>query len=235
MSLLTMIQDVAEGLGLDSPSSVISNTDTSVVTLLRLAQREGRALQRRYDWQVLETEQTFTTTATTNQGALSTIVSAGDLDKILNDTLWDRTGNRPVYGSLSKQRYSTLEAVDTTGPIPEFHLRGGNLLTIPAPATGETWAFLYKSKFWCQSSGGTGQTAWAADTDTGILDEGLMALGIEWRYLKSKGFDYSEEFVEYERQVAEAMAGDKPRRTVNLAATEPTGPGYIIPDGDWPL
>lgn len=230
-----MIQDAAEGLGLSSPSSVISNPDQTVINLLRLAQREGKALHRRFNWQVLNSDQSFTTTATSNQGALTTIVTGGDFHKMLGDTLWNETGQRPVFGSLSAQRFQALDTVLTAGPFPEFHIRGGNLLTTPAPAAGETWSFTYKSANWCQDSGGTGQTAWAADTDTGILSEDLMALGIQWRYLKTKGFDYSEEHNEYERQVNDAMADDRPAQTLNMGAMRNVGPGVIVPEGSWDL
>ena len=69
MSLLTLCQDVAVMVGLNKPSSIINNTDSDAQKLLAIANMEGRALSRRYDWQLLVKETSFTTIAAGDQGA----------------------------------------------------------------------------------------------------------------------------------------------------------------------
>jgi hypothetical protein len=79
----------------------------------------------------------------------------------------------------------------------------------PVPTdNGAALVFEYVSTAWCQSSGGATQTLWEADTDTGILDEYLMTLGVRWRMMRRLGFSYAEELDEYEREVSKAMAKD---------------------------
>jgi len=78
----------------------------------------------------------------------------------------------------------------------------------PTPASGVSMVYEYVSKNWCQSSGGSGQTAWAADTDTGILDEYLIELDTLWRVLNRMGMAYAEEKEEAEQQIELALAGD---------------------------
>jgi hypothetical protein len=48
--------------------------------------------------------------------------------------------------------------------------------------------FEYQSTYFCQSSAGADQSAWAADTDVGVLDENLMELGVIWRFKKKNGW-----------------------------------------------
>ncbi len=236
MSLLTMIQDLTESLGIsEAPSVVITSTDPTVKTLLRLANKEGRDLSRRYDWEALTQEATFSTTNANLQGTLVSIAGSG-FNKIVSNTMWDRTNNRPIKGSISKQRWAQQEASNVAGPFSEYQIRDKSLYAIPAPGSSTaTWAFFYQSKYWCESSGGAGQREWLADDDVGVLDEELMSLGIEWRYLKSKGFDYSEEFNSYERRVQEAIVADRGHPVINLETTRVGGPGQLgMPEGNWP-
>ena len=67
------------------------------------------------------------------------------------------------------------------------------------------------------------------------MDEDLMSLGIEWRYLRAKGFDYSEEFNTYERQVQEDILHDRDHPTINLETTRVGGLGHLhVQEGSWP-
>ena len=79
----------------------------------------------------------------------------------------------------------------------------------PVPTdNGSALVFEYVSNAWCQSSGGTAQALWEADTDIGILDEYLMMLGVRWSVLRRLGLSYAEEMEEYERQVSKAIGAD---------------------------
>ena len=236
MSLLTMIQGVAESLGLASPSTVFGNATPTVVTLKRLAQKEGRDLARRYDWQSMTAEATFLTVNANLQGTLATSSIAGSgFHKIIAGTMWDRTNSRPIRGSITNSRWAALKGSTAAGTFSEYQERDRKLYAIPAPTASATWAFFYRSKYWCESSGGVGQKAWVADDDTGILDEEIMELGIEWRYLKTKGYDYSEEFNSYERLVQEAILADRSHPVINMSTSRVGGPGVLgVPEGSWP-
>lgn len=239
MSLLTIIQDAALSLGLiaksDDLTAVISSVDPTINQLLALANKEGKDLSQRYDWQAQTKEASFTTTATEFQGTLVSIAGSG-FKAILSNTMWDRTFSRPIRGSITNQRWARLKGSTAAGTFSEHQIRDDSIYAIPAPATASSlWAFFYRSKYWCQSSGGTGQDRWADDTDTGILNEDLMSLGIEWRYEKAKGFDYSEEFQTYERRVQEAILQDRDHPVINMETSRIGGPGILgLPEGSWP-
>jgi hypothetical protein len=77
---------------------------------------------------------------------------------------------------------------------------------------------------------------WAADTDTSILDEDLIELGVIWRVLRRLGMAYDEEKEEYERRLDLAIARDGGTAVLDLARSG-VWPmiGYgNIPEGNWP-
>ena len=237
MTLLTICQNVAEDIGIPSPTTVVGNTDRQIVQLLQIAQREGRDLASRYGWTDLIKENTFTlSTSSQDQGLLnSAVVSDGDFDYVINDTMWNRTDTLPIPGSLSPRYWQTLQSFVVTAPYLRYRINQRKLFIEPTPPSADTVAFEYKSKFWCESSGGNGQAAWAADNDVGILDERLMELGVLWRWLKRKGLEYSQDFQTYETQVNDAIGrdGGKPRLNSSSSAAVNRMPGIAVPPGSW--
>lgn len=214
MSLLTIIQSASKRVGLTSPSSAIGLTDANVIRLIELANEEGEELANRHQWQNLIRESTHTSLAAESQGAITTIAGT-DFSYILNDTIWNRTQNRrwmPVDDVMWQQMLSS----GISGPDTYFRLRGNTLRTYPTPTAGHTIAFEWVSKNWCESSGGTGQSAWAADTDVAKLDERLIVHGLVWRWKASQGLEYAEDFRKYELMVNDAIARDGAHPHINM-------------------
>lgn len=237
MSLLTMIQSATEDLGITSPSSVIGNTDAGVKQLLRIANREGKSLASNYDWQEMIRENSFTLVSGRNQGALNgTVITDSDYDYMISETLWNQTTDQPIVGPTNGRDWQVLQNFTITGPFERYRILDGNLLIDPAPSGGDTIQFEYMSTSWCESSGGTGQSAWAADTDVGKLNEDLMTLGIIWRWRQRKGLDYAEDLAEYERQVLNAQTRNKSAKTLSLNGRAfQRFPGAVVPEGSWNL
>jgi len=235
MSLLTMVQKAARRIGILSPSSVVGSSDLQITQLLAIAMEEGEELRDRYSWTYRQKEATFTTVATASQGAIVTLAGA-DFGYVINDTIWDRTTDEPIAGPLSPQQWQALQAFPVTGPYYQYRIRGGFLLFDPVPSAGVSCAFEYMSKAYCETSTGTDLTEWAADTDVGLLDEDTMTAGIIWRWKQIKGLDYAEDFAKYERRVADLMARDGSKATLDMGAKSGARfPGIIVPQGSWDL
>jgi hypothetical protein len=203
MSLLSLCQAAAIQLSLPVPSAIIGSAEDTDVMLLRLAQEEGLALMRRYPWQVLMAEQTFTTVAAETQPG----VIPADFDRILPDTIWNRSTRRRVVGPIAADEWAETKAKQVTYVNPTFRIRGDAWLMTPTPPADETIAFEYVSKNFCKA-GATPQAAWAADADVARLDEGLMTLGLVWRFRAAKGLPYGEDLALYEKRVMEAILRD---------------------------
>jgi hypothetical protein len=233
MTLLTIIQSAAEAVGVPAPSAVVSTTDIQIKKLYRQAQIEGRFLSRRHNWTDLVKEQTFTSVAAELQGALSALIDDNDYRKLVNRTAWNRSQQDHLGGPLNSVDWQLLKASSISGPYYNLRIWRSNIYLQPAPTAGDTIAFEYVSKHWCQSSGGTGQAAWAADADTGILDEELMEQGVIWRFLRASGLDYAEEFRTYEYMVEDAWGSDGARRVLHADAGGDPQPAVRAPEGSW--
>jgi hypothetical protein len=228
MSLLTLTQAAARVAGVAVPTSIVGSTDQTAARLLQAAQNEGRALSK-HPWTVLVKEYTFSTVASTASYALPT-----DYEYHLSQSLWNRDEDRRMYGPSSSQDWQVLKSGFITSTIDQrFRIKvtsGSREFYIdPTPDSAETIAYEYVSTQWCESSAGTAQSAWAADTDVGRLDEYLMELGVTWRFLNMVGLPYSEEREEYERQVDMAKARDGGAPTLNMAAPRLTEE-VIVPE-----
>lgn len=233
MTVLSMIGQAAKRLGLTAPSAVIGNTNKEVIQLLNLANEEGDDLAQRHRWQRLINESTFTSVATESQGAMTTLAGAA-FGWICNDTVWNRSRNRKMF-PVDDTQWQAMKSNTITGPDEYFRIRGNNFIVIPTMTAGHTVAFEWVSKNWCQSSGGTGQSAWTADTDTGVLSETLMLQGVIWRFKKYKGLDYAEDFNQYEAMVANAVARDGAKK--RLATSGPVTTRFLdrrsVSEGSW--
>ena len=234
MSLLTIIQDVSNRIGLPVPSSVVGSSDTQVRQLLGLAQQEGKELSRRGPWQVLTKEKTITATATEEQtGAIPT-----DFERMIEGTFWNRSQDRRVVGPLTPQKWQMLQTGLYNLMWDAYRIRGNDLLMSPVPVAGDTLAYEYVSKYWLTNAAGdTERAAWVSDDDVALLDEELITLGVTWRFMKAKGLDYSEAFASYERMVERKLANDGGMAILDLNGDRLDGAGGaydpFISEGNW--
>jgi hypothetical protein len=232
MTLLTMINGAQDTIGLPRSTVVIASTDGNVRTLLALAQTEGRELLERFSWPQTQAEATHTTLNAELQGVMTTI--APGFSYIINQTFWNRSLTQPVLGPLSPQEWQHLVARVTTGPYAQYRIQGGNLYGYPAPSAGDEWVFEYQTVNFCQSSVDVAQSAWAADDDTGILDENLMEMGVVWRFKKKNGLDYSEDFRIYEQKLANDTARVGGKKVLDMAGGgNMYRAGIYTPEGSW--
>jgi hypothetical protein len=237
VSLLTTIQYACGRFGVPVPASVLGTTDSQVLQMLRLLEEEGNDLSMRGEWEQLTLEASHATTAVEDQGALTGIATNG-FRYIKNDTIWDRTDRLHVLGPVSSVNWQALKAVVTTGPRYQFRIRGGKLLVNPAPTAGHEWKFEYISKNWILGADGTTYKQYfTLDTDTILLPEDLVLMGLRWRWKKEKGLDYAEDFRTYEMQVTQQLGrnGGKPVIYMDGPSWYGPRPGVWVPDGSWGL
>ena len=73
MSLLTIVQNVCDTIGLAQPSAVIGSTDQNIIALQAMANTEGRELLDRFSWPATQLEVTHTSLAAELQGVMTTL------------------------------------------------------------------------------------------------------------------------------------------------------------------
>ena len=232
LNLLQTIQKVCKRIGILPPNAAFTSTDLQIQQLVELCEEEGQIQAARYQWQTLQTEAVFTTLAAQLQGTLATI--APGCKYIVNDTIWNRTLRRPVYGPRTEQEWQQLKAIQINGPFNSFRIINDTINFYPNPVAGQSCAFEFISKNWINTVAGPTSSFWTNDTDTAKLDDQLMLLGTRWRWKMAKGLDYSEDFATYEGIITDAMARDagKPRISMNGCIDE-IQPVVLIPAGSW--
>lgn len=211
MSLLTLCQNVVNETGIgDAPATIISNTDKLAVQLLALAQKEVRVLGNR-DWQALSADHSITTVSGTDNYALPT-----DWQKYTVETFWDATNYWNMRGSLDPQQWTALKRGIVSATIRKrFRVRAGKVYIIPTPTAVESLVGEYTMNTPVAAAGGTKKTSFTVDTDTTVLPEFLVELGVKWRLLRAKGMAYDEERLEYDQRLATAIAQDTPADSLN--------------------
>lgn len=104
----------------------------------------------------------------------------------------------------------------------------------PTPTAGHTIAFEWISKWWIQDAVGSIKERFTVDTDTFLVERELLKLGLTWRWKKAKGFDYTEEYDEYETRLSETLGHDVTRETVYMDQHDKrVRPGVFVPEYSW--
>lgn len=132
-----------------------------------------------------------------------------DFEFFVQKTFWDNRFKWELLGPITAQEKQVLRyGVIASGPRNKFYIREDKMWLDPMPTQVNLIAYDYYSNHWCQSSGGTTQKYWQADTDTYKLDEDCFIQGIKWRFLRAKGFDYAAEYEQYIEDVNRTMSRD---------------------------
>lgn len=234
MTVLTIAQSAASRIGLSKPNSLVSSNGSTERQMLELLYEEIAEVSNRTNWQALTKEATFVTVAAESQGDIETI--APNLQYIINDTIWNRSLRRPVFGPLVPNTYQQNKAFYQSGPWSQYRIRGGELLFYPAPAAGQNIYFEYVTTAFITDSGGTDKTSITADSDTPKLDNELITLGLVWRFKQAKGLDYSGDFAKYTSRLNDVIGRDASKPMLHLDNSGyDVMPGIFIPAGSWSL
>lgn len=236
MPLLSVVQSVALKVGVTVPPAAVGSSDTNILQIIGFANEAGQELAARYSWQELTKEATFTTVATEVQGTLAAVCGA-DFQFVLNETMWDRTQRRPVFGPKVPAEWQQLKAQFVNGPWSQYRIRGNQILFIPVPPAGDAIFFEWVSKYWVATASApaiASQTGYSTDTDSSFLDECLIVLDTVWRYKQTKRLAYDEDFDKAETAIKDAMSRNAAKPTLNLAGSQSDfRPGIWVQAGNF--
>lgn len=235
-NLLQILQRVCRRVGLPVPASVVTSTDAQVMQMRVILEDVISEALTRWNWSQLNNRATFSTVAAESQGSLIDLTGA-DFVKINNNTLWDMTNRRPVYGPVGQPEWQMRKAVSLSGPFHQYQIRGGELLLDPTPPAGLSYSFFWTSnKYVLGEDGVTRKSEFTADTDTVVFSDEFAHFGLLYGWKQEKGLPYAEDLRTWEmRAMAESM-GDGTKAILSLDGGQPSArPGILVPEGDWPL
>ena len=221
MSLLTVVRDVCAVVGVVAPTSVFANTNRTMFEMVANANEMAqRIAYDTRDWTALRTTTTFN-----GDGVLTG--PPPDPPEILGTTAWNLpadykrlllTSNvwcstsmqQPVRFISDADEWVRRRLANHTDGWGEWTLLGGKMHIVPVMMVGTSASFVYLDKNCVQlTSGGRGDR-FMEDTDSFVLDERLLKLGMIWNWKKDKGSPYAENMGEYSDAIANAMGHDQP-------------------------
>lgn len=147
MTLLEIVQDVSDVLGLPRPESVVNNTANDVRQMLANANKVGDKLITDYNWPQLNKEHTFTTVSGTASYALP-----ADFQKFLLNTAYDRTNKWIMLGGVTPQQWQFRKSGLIQSSIyKQYRIKGNSsnqFFIDSTPTAADNLVFEYQSTNW---------------------------------------------------------------------------------------
>lgn len=209
MTVLTAVQEACSVIGLTVPLAVFSATDRELVELQYVTNNIAQVIAKAYDWQILKTIATATGDGTTEDFTLSTI--APGYDRMLQkSTVW--VASQPYMPAQPVLDTDEWLGIVTSNLVPVakmWTIYNSQIHIKPALAAADTAKFYYITNRIVQPASGTNKVAFTLDTDTFLLSERVLRLGIIWQWKSNKGLPYAEDMASYEIALQQEIAVDK--------------------------
>ena len=237
MNLLQIAQEFCLRTGLPKPLAIATSKDAQNLQYMGLLNEILDNLAERKTWTALQIEAIFTTVASEDQGSLTTLAPQG-FQHFLNNTMYDRTLNRPIIGPVSPEEWQGAKALANAFSQTSFRMQGNHLYLTPAPTAGRLIAFEYKGDLPVVDNSAlpvtSGKAYFSRDDDTCLYPDKLLILGLRWNWKREKGLRNAEEFRAFELAIANFAGNDGGAKSYNLAG-ESSGATLSVADQSWPL
>lgn len=203
--------------GFSTSASYANATEDTGKQVFRLALREGNdLLNSKHVWNELQKEGSVTLVASQQSYDFP-----ADYSYMLPSTTWDRSNKRIAIGPMSSQEWQFLKGWTTVNGLNRrYRVRDGGIefeQDITASDAGKAVYFEYVSKYWAlDSDGTTAKEVFTSDNDQHVFDDELFILGVLWRFLKAKGFDWQASYAEYTDLRSKLEGRDRGQRVVRL-------------------
>lgn len=219
-TLLELVQTACYEIGIPAPQFLFSSTNDQELQLLALANREGKDFScmanKNGGWQKLRTDYTFSTVI-----GEDTYDLPADLEYFVEKTFWDNQYKWSLLPISAQEKQILRYGVGAGSIRSKFYIQDNKMVLNPVPTSVQTIAFDYYSNYWALNTDGvTTQPRFLADSDTYLLDEDCFIQGIKWRYLRSKGLDYSEEFKAYQDDCQRVISRDGGQRDLPIGGSD---------------
>lgn len=204
MTALKVAQNIANEVGLPAPLSLVSNPNQNSVRLLAAINAAGRYLAQK-EWNSLA----LVTTISCSSGTEYPLPSG--FRAIIPVTFWNATDKEEVIGPMTPSKWQlTKNGLGQLALADQVRIEtsaGTSFIRFKdEPATGAQISFYYYSENWVKSGGLVASVS--ADSDTFVIPERAVLAEARWRFLKSIGQSYGQEFEEAKETTAIAIAND---------------------------
>jgi hypothetical protein len=190
-----------------TPAAWVTATGTNEKIMRAMLADTVRELVRRNDWKQVTDSQQYSGTG-------------GETYTLPADFLRLASGDNAVYENTPNRRpcvpidrdgdWTEIKQLNFAGVQRYYRLNGSDIDFFRPLPTGGTVTLAYVSKNWKQDVTATRGDAWTAETDQSLIPGYLLQLGVIWRFRRHKGLQYLDRKVEFETELARAIADDRP-------------------------
>ena len=233
-TVLTIVQDFCEKLGLPRPTALVGSQEKSVRQFRALLQETVDDLGE-YPFQQQRLRITWTALAAQDQGLLTTIFGDG-YDSLIPDTMWNETRHMRIYGPIPASIWQALQTLPNAGPEFQSWIANGHLYISPALAITDTLSAIYVTKYRVLAiDGTTTKERITADNDSILFPRNIVTRGLEWKWRKQKGeAGWEDDYNAYITLVSRALTKDGPATlSLDVPSSRGARPGIVIPAGSW--
>lgn len=210
MSILQVCQDAAIKLNRAKPTSVFVSVDPFAAEMLLAAKETAESLvKEEHDWRALTVMATCVGDASTTVFPFATI--APDYERMIKDAKLHSLRFKTATFRWARDLDEWLYIKDNllVGSPGNAVILNNAVQIFPPMPVSDTARFFYISQNYALSTAGVAQSAFLTDTDTFVLPENLLRLGIIWRWRADKRLEYAEDLKNYEVAKMAAMGKDK--------------------------
>lgn len=235
MTNLATVQEILNAatgeLGLPPVQYGATAYDQTAQQMIAMLSVVGQNLSRSHDWQFLEKVATFTGDGTTSEFDLP-----ADFGRIVNQTQWATSDQRPMTGPVTPQVWGWCQyGIVSTGFFYRYRVLNNKLAVFPTPGADTEFAFYYISKNWLKNGLDDEISKITSASDVPQFDARLMVTGLKAMFWGQKGFDTTQIQAEF-NYVLENEKGTNQGAAVLRLGCNDAGiliNEYNVPDGSW--
>ena len=197
MSLLTVINAVADTVSLDAFESVYGSDDPNAQTMVAMAKEAGDEIARRVDWNTMLKTSTVVLNPHTLPADFQRLIPGGAV--------------RTLGGTFCRAitAGSQWNVIAGSGSLQPFFFVRGDVMQFSPPAIAPGASIEYVTKNWIIGDPYAEQDEFTSDGDTTAFPERLLTKGVIWRWKRQKGLAYDDELAEFEADLAQEATADR--------------------------
>lgn len=211
LNILSIIQEVCKYVGLDVPTQAYGSTEREHVELTSYANEVAQQIAfDTHDWQRLRS-----TLAATGDGATEAFDLPSDYKRMLKKArVWASWSPfAPLTHYADADEWLGLSVQQFTPIIGGWTIMGDQMHVLPVIPSGQNVKFVYINNMIVL---GDDTTKFTQDTDTFVLNDRLLKLGLIWYWKQQKGQPYAEDLETYQTALSQLIGADKGSNLVEV-------------------
>lgn len=218
MNCLEILTEVCEVENLGTPGAAFSNSSPLIKRMLACMQQDLRYLAS-LAWPRTRLKREWVTIASPIQGTTREVFGT-DVNPLFPMTMWNASTRLPLEGPLKMADYQMRVNFAGTTPNYAIALFDDKVYVLPTPPAGQNWNFIQQSRNLVRSATGEVQTKWQADSDTSIIDDEILVLGLQWRWKAALEMPFATHQALWADAVRRHLGEQQQNETISMTAEE---------------